>query len=358
MGTGKAQEYREDLAKRVFGIGSWEWDIEKDVLSVHYGFACQLESFQGPFEKWMSTLAPEEVELIRDTIKRGIEIESEIDFEYKIFAHGNLHFIKVSAKLFRDPPSSKHLIGLNREVTKEANILLQLTTQIEACHHELESLTYAISHDLRAPLRGIDGWSAALLEDCGHLLDEVGHEHLTRVRHEAHHMDSLINDLLRISRINKTKMRFEKVNLSKIADSVSKIFLEEYPEKKINLNIYSDMHVQGDNDFMEIALTNLFSNAFKFSSKKSEINIEFGKMVIDEQMVFFIKDHGIGFDSKTSKKLFGTFQRMHRQNEFPGNGIGLSIVKRIINLHQGKIWAESSINSGAIFFFTLNDRTV
>jgi len=236
------------------------------------------------------------------------------------------------------------------------HIIEERTAQLIAANKELEAFSYSVSHDLRAPLRGIDGWSLALLEDYGNQLDEKANQYITRVRTETQRMGELIDDMLKLSRISRTELKPARVNLSEIAMVIAERLREEASGRQVHFTIAPGLMVQGDANLLEIALTNLLSNACKFSSKKEIAEIELGQMVYEGKPVFFIKDNGAGFDMATAKKLFGAFQRMHRQSEFPGTGIGLAIVKRIISLHQGDIWAEATPGQGATFYFTIKDK--
>lgn len=242
------------------------------------------------------------------------------------------------------------------ELQEAKDLLVSRTAQLEFSNKELESFSYSVSHDLRSPLRGIDGWSLALMEDYGHLLDERARGYLERVRAETQRMGDLIDDLLKLSQFSRTEMKWEKVNLSKIARTVVERLQEENPGRSIQFVIEPSLHAQGDSHFLEIVLTNLLNNACKFTGKIKEAKIEFGKTFIQGREVYFIRDNGAGFNMSSAKKLFETFQRMHKQSEFPGTGVGLATVKRIVALHQGKIWAEASLNRGATFYFTLNEK--
>jgi len=218
---------------------------------------------------------------------------------------------------------------------------------------ELEAFSYSVSHDLRAPLRGIDGWSLALLEDYGGRLDEQGQEYIQRVRSETQRMDQLIDDLLQLSRITRAEMHSDRVDLSASARSIAARLQEGEPQRRVEFIIQDGLSTMGDAHLLDVMLTNLLSNAFKFTGKVADARIEFGQMDMEGQRVFFVRDNGAGFDMAYAKKLFGAFQRMHKVSEFPGTGIGLATVQRIINRHGGRVWAESAVNQGATFFFTL-----
>jgi PAS domain S-box-containing protein len=233
--------------------------------------------------------------------------------------------------------------------------LQQRTNQLESANKELEAFSYSVSHDLRAPLRGIDGWSQALLEDYSNILDEQAKTYLERVRSETKRMAQLIDDLLQLSRLTSTEMVLEKVSLSDMAGKIAAQLQEEQTDRKVKFSIQQGMYANVDPRLLEIALSNLLGNAFKFTGKIQKAVIEFGQTEIGGQKVFYVRDNGVGFDMALAKKLFGAFQRMHRASEFPGTGIGLTTVQRIVHRHGGRIWAESAINQGATFYFTLEE---
>ena len=227
------------------------------------------------------------------------------------------------------------------------------TAQLESANKELEAFAYSVSHGLRAPLRGIDGWSLALFEDYQSQLDARAHQYIERVRSETQRMGHLIDDLLQLSRVTRTDMQMTEVNLSEVAETVVDRLRKEYPERQIDIHIQPGLKVRADLALMEIVLTNLFNNAFKFTGKQPQARIEFGKIEIDGKTVCFIRDNGVGFDMDYSKNLFGAFQRMHKLSEFPGTGVGLATVQRIIHRHAGRIWADAKENQGATFYFTI-----
>ena len=242
-------------------------------------------------------------------------------------------------------------IKLNSELEQRVN---QRTTQLEHANKELEAFSYSVSHDLRAPLRGIDGWSLALLEDNGEQLDAQGHIYLERVRAEAQRMGHLIDDLLKLSRVSRFEMKQEEVNLSAIAQTIVNRLSEASSQRQFEFTIHPDISVTGDPAMLEIVLTNLLDNAIKFTGQKPFAQIEFGETEADGQNVYYVRDNGAGFDMENAKNLFGAFQRMHKQTEFQGTGVGLATVQRIIHRHGGKIWAESKSGRGTTFYFTLS----
>jgi PAS domain S-box-containing protein len=242
------------------------------------------------------------------------------------------------------------IIQLNAELEQRVN---QRTLQLENTNKELESFSYSVSHDLRAPLRGIDGWSLALLEDYDHLLDDRGRVYLDRVRSESQRMGHLIDDLLKLSRVNRLEMKKRYVDISFMANTIVNRLTESLQGRHFDINIHPAMSAKGDPQLLEIVLTNLFENAFKFTGTRDIAKIEFGLLPQNGVPTYYIRDNGVGFDMLYADKLFGAFQRMHKQSDFPGTGIGLATVLRIISRHNGRIWAESEPEKGSTFYFSL-----
>lgn len=230
------------------------------------------------------------------------------------------------------------------------------TEQLEASNKELEAFSYSVSHDLRTPLRGIDGWSQALKEDYEDKLDDKGRLFIDRIRGETVRMGNLIEGLLNLSRISRLECKLEPVDLSALAQEIWNRSEEECQVNQCKFINQPGLIATADRTLINIVLTNLISNAIKFSSKNPHPLIEFGQTMVDEHLTYFVRDNGAGFDMTFAKNLFGTFQRMHKQSEFPGTGVGLSTVQRIITRHGGKVWAEAKVNQGATFYFTLMEN--
>lgn len=241
-----------------------------------------------------------------------------------------------------------------RRQAAEAETLRRAKEAAEAANMELEAFSYSVSHDLRAPLRGIDGFSQALLEDHAHQLDEEGKKHLTRIRAGAQRMGMLIDDLLMLAGVTRSPLRESTVDLSSMACEVADECRQREAHRKVEIVIADELSAQGDARLLRVVLENLFGNAWKFTSKQSQARIEFGKSEsVQGRQTFFIKDNGAGFDMSYVNKLFNAFQRLHTSADFPGTGIGLATVQRVIQRHGGKVWAEGSLERGATFFFTL-----
>jgi len=227
------------------------------------------------------------------------------------------------------------------------------TAQLEAANQELEAFSYSVSHDLRAPLRGIDGWSLAFLEDYGDGLDDQGRNYLEWVRAETQRMGQLIDAMLSLSRVGRAELRREPVDLTALAQNIADRLRQTGPARQAEFILQPGLTVTADPQLLKIALFNLLDNAWKFTGRQPAAVIEFGRMAPDGQPVFFLRDNGTGFDMTYAANLFGAFQRLHQASEFPGTGIGLATVKRIINRHGGRIWAEAAVDQGATFYFTL-----
>lgn len=241
---------------------------------------------------------------------------------------------------------SEHIQTLNEHLANRS-------AELEVINRELESFSYSVSHDLRAPLRAMDGFSSTLLTDYGYKLDERGRDRLLRVRSAAQKMANLIDDLLNLSRVSRTELAWEEVDLSELARNTFAELQQANPQRQVTTDVAANLTAAGDRRLLGIVLTNLLNNAWKFTTLKSPAVIEVGRDELEGEPVFFVRDNGAGFDMAYAGKLFGAFQRLHDAGEFPGTGIGLATVQRVIHKHGGRIWAESAVGAGATFYFTL-----
>lgn len=260
------------------------------------------------------------------------------------------NFNEMAGKLRENINELKALnIDLDQRVT-------QRTAELEAINSELESFSYSVSHDLRAPLRSINGFSKRLLENYQDNLPPEANHYLTRVHASSVKMGQLIDDLLNLSRIGRSKMRISQVDLTKMAKDIMSELRESEPHRNIHFEVREGIVVQGDTSLLRIALRNLLSNAWKYSRECDPAQIQLGKTSRNGNEIYFIRDNGVGFDMAYVDKLFGAFQRLHDARKYEGTGIGLATVKRIIDRHGGEIWATGKVNEGATFSFILNDE--
>jgi len=277
--------------------------------------------------------------------KNGTEFPVEISLSPLETESGLL----VSAAI-RDVTQRKRM---EEDVQKLNEDLKQRASQLEAANKELEAFSYSVSHDLRAPLRSIDGFSHALLDDYSEQLPDEGRGYLERIRAAAQRMAVLIDDLLNLSRLTRTALQPKFINLSKIVEEIAQSLIESQPNRQVTFSIMPDLMVEGDPRLLHIVLENLLSNAWKFTSKQEHAAIEFGQKAHVKERTFYVRDNGVGFNMAYADKLFGVFQRLHSVTEFPGTGVGLATAQRIIAIHGGRIWAESAEDKGATFHFTL-----
>ncbi|OGA69053.1 MAG: hypothetical protein A3G81_33620 [Betaproteobacteria bacterium RIFCSPLOWO2_12_FULL_65_14] len=239
---------------------------------------------------------------------------------------------------------------LNRELERR---VAERTAEFETANRELEAFSYSVSHDLRAPLRSIDGFSGLLIERGAATLDDDSKGYLRRIRAAAQRMGMLIDDLLDLSRVTRSEIHRREVNLSELAGTVLANFAAEAPGRAVEVHIGPNLKSHADAGLVRVLLENLLGNAWKFTGKRADARIEFGRAMHDGQEAFFVRDNGAGFDMAYSKRLFGAFERLHAQTEFEGTGIGLATAQRIVQRHGGRIWAEGRIDRGATFFFVI-----
>lgn len=236
---------------------------------------------------------------------------------------------------------------------KMEDLIAERTAELEDANKELETFSYSVSHDLRSPLRAISGFSSMIEEDYGDKFDDNGKDLLARISDSALKMETLINDMLELSRVKRKEIELEEVDLSLLAMELTDRFSYVEPERKVELKIEQGLVCQCDRGLLIIVMENLLGNAWKYSGKKDKAIIEFGHKDEDGKEVFFVKDNGAGFDMRHSDKLFEPFKRLHGESDFVGTGVGLATVARVIKRHNGRIWAEAEVNNGSSFYFTL-----
>jgi signal transduction histidine kinase len=278
----------------------------------------------------------EEKARLADTQRAALNILADFDFE-------KTNVERVNADLRNEIA----------ERVRAEDAMRQAKMAAEAASKELETFSYSVAHDLRAPLRSIDGFSHALLEDYADKLDGDGKRYLNYVRDGAIRMGLLIDDLLHLARVARTELRRERVDLSGVAHEVLTRLRESQPSRSVDTVVEDGLVASGDRRLLEVVLVNLLGNAWKFTGKCASARIEFGAQGGRNPVVYFVRDNGAGFDPAYAAKLFGVFQRLHDEGEFEGTGIGLVTVQRIIQRHGGRVWAEGEVDRGATFWFTL-----
>jgi PAS domain S-box-containing protein len=370
----KISEERFKIASRATNDAVWDWNLITNEIwwgdNFKRFFRYNDIEIEVTIDSWYNNIHPED----RDRVVSGIHavIESGKQFwsdEYRfrrsdgsdvyIFDRGYvirddngkaLRMIGAMADLTDRKQAEEKIRKLNAELEQR---VLDRTAQLEAANKELEAFSYSVSHDLRAPLRGIDGFSHILLDEYKDALDGRGKDYLSRIRAGSQRLGELIDDLLKLSRVSRAEIQYETVNLSSAAQTIAEEFKKMYPERHVEFAIADNLIGKGDPNLLRIALENLLNNAFKFTRNNAHGIIEFAMTTYEDKQVYCIRDNGVGFEMEFADKLFGAFQRLHVKSEFEGTGIGLATVQRIIHKHGGKIWAEGEVGKGAVFYFTL-----
>lgn len=349
------------LALQSGAIGTWDWDTVHDAIwdaRMHEIYGLQHLDHAVTYQDWAERVHTDDLDRVEAALQAAIRGEQEFNIEFRAWrTDGQLCWIRAIALTQRNTTGKLvRMIGINYDITEakqaEAKIL-QTTAQLEASNRELEAFAYSVSHDLRAPLRSISGFSKALLEDYGDRFDAQGQDYFDRIQRNVQRMGLLIDDLLRLSRISRTEMQYIAVNLSELVQEHSRELQASEPERRVEWVVAPGAIVLADPTLMQVVLHNLLENAWKFTAHHSSARIEFGIIKQHEQPVYFVRDDGAGFDMVYASKLFGVFQRLHNTDEFPGTGIGLATVQRAVHRHGGRVWAEARVEKGATIYFTV-----
>ncbi len=359
------------MTSQMAKVGGWEFDTATmhgtwtdEVALIH-----DLDPHQPTsVELGVSFYTPDSRTKIEKAIQEAIAEARPYDLELEMITAKGIHkWVRSSALPVVENGVVVKVKGIFQDITERKlaeeeihslNVHLEQrvrerTAQLEAANKELEAFSYSVSHDLRAPLRSIDGFSQALLEDYGEKLDDHGKDYLSRVRRSTQHMGVLIDDMINLSRVTRQAMNLTETNLSRLADGIAADLQKSDGRRRVTFAISPGLIARCDERLMGIVLNNLIGNAWKFTAREADGRIEFGKHTKDGVPAFFVRDNGAGFDMNYVDKLFGAFQRLHPTAEFPGTGIGLATVQRIIRRHGGRVWAEGKVNGGATFSFTL-----
>lgn len=349
-------------AQRIGKLGSWEFEVQTGQVSwsdeVFRIFGRNPTLAPPSFEELQQMIHPDDREPHQQAVRSAIATLQTYEIELRVF-HPDQSIIYVLGRgepLIDASGQLAQLVGTVLDITnrkRNEEQIRQSATQLEASNRELEAFAYSVSHDLRAPLRAIDGFSKALLEDYGNQFDEEGRDYFDRIRHNINRMGLLIDDLLRLSRVSRSEMQCSTVNLSALVQEQIQELQATDPDRRVEVVIAPGAIASADPTLMRVVINNLIQNAWKFTSHHPTSRIEFGLIQQDEQPIYFVRDDGAGFDMTYARMLFGVFQRLHNTDEFPGTGIGLATVQRAIHRHGGQIWAESAVEQGATFYFTL-----
>ena len=352
-------------AQHVARLGSWELNIvtgeviwSAELFQI-FGFDPMKPAPN--YELQRQIFEPNDWQQLDRMVNQAIQFGDPYEIDLKtIRADGSSGYVFAKGQLIPNPTGQvTRLVGIamdisDRKLAEEK--LRQTATQLEVANKELESFSYSVSHDLRAPLRAISGFSRMLQEDYGEQLDQEGNRYISIVRENAKRMGELIDDLLNLSRLNRREISWQKVSQNETIQQVLMDLTLECADRQIEFAIAELPICQADPSLLKQVWLNLLSNAIKYTRYKSPAYIEVGYTVVDHEGVYFIRDNGAGFDMQYADQLFGVFQRLHRPQDFEGTGIGLAIVQRIVQRHGGRIWAEAAVDRGATFYFTLPDK--
>jgi PAS domain S-box-containing protein len=364
----KENKERLQLAVESAQLGVWDLDLITDVAvrSLRHDQIFGFSSLQPHWgmEIALTHIHPDDRAILRKRIEEaratgGFRLECRV-----IWPDQSIHWINAEGHVFQNEKGEPvRMMGVVADIShrkhseemveRHRSELAQSNTELEAANKELEAFSYSVSHDLRAPLRGIDGFSQALLEDYAGQLDSQGRSYLERVRAGVQRMGILIDDLLNLGRVTRAEIHREPIDLTAMAQRIAADLRRGQPERKVEIVLGKGLCAEGDARLLRVVLENLLGNAWKFTSKRKHARIELGRMQSNGASAFFIRDNGAGFDPAYADRLFGAFQRLHAMAEFPGTGVGLATVQRVIHRHGGRVWAESAVDQGATFYFTL-----
>ncbi|HEX7964151.1 MAG TPA: ATP-binding protein [Gammaproteobacteria bacterium] len=354
----------------VVWVANRDWEFEGEQASWEAYTGQSGNEYRG--KGWRKAFHPDDLPALERSIAHAIRTRETFEAEFRLWQASSAQYRIVSLRpvaVFDAGGAFREWIGTLTDIddrrraedeVRRLNVELEArveerTRKLQEANGELEAFSYSVSHDLRAPLRAIDGFSQTLLLEYGEKVEEKMRGYLMRIKAGAVRMGQLIEDLLSLSRISRLELRRQEVDVSAIAHGVLEDLQQREPERKVQYSVWDGVTVDADPRLVRVALENLLGNAWKFTSKVLEAKIEFGMMQEGARQVMFVRDNGAGFDMAYSDKLFGAFQRLHGVHEFPGTGIGLATVQRIVLRHGGRIWCQAKPDKGATFFFTVNE---
>lgn len=361
------------LATRAGGVGIWDWDLVHDRLvwdeQMFRLYGITSDTFSGAFEAWANGLHPESKASAEVAMQAALRGERDYDTEFRVlWPNGETRILKANGSVYRDAAGVPvRMLGTNWDITEAREAARELaqyrdhleeriqerTAELEAANQELEAFTYSVSHDLRSPLRHIDGFVEMVVSQYRDNLGPEGIRYLDIISSSARQMGTLIDDLLRFSRTSRQEMHKSPLDMGEVVREALAQVRGNCPDRRIEWVVPPLPTVAGDANLLRQVWINLLENAVKYTRKRDVARIEITCEKSGSEILFGVRDNGVGFDMKYAHKLFGVFQRLHRQDEFEGTGIGLVTVQRIIARHKGRIWAEATPGQGATFTFTL-----
>jgi PAS domain S-box-containing protein len=377
--TLRKSQFLLNETQRITKVGGWEFDLLTNKITwtdeVYQIHGVSKEYDPGSADEDIQFYAPEDQSRISKAFRQAVEKGEPYDLELRLKnAHGTRIWVRTIGEVEYREGKIVRVFGNIMDITERKlaeeeirNLNAELeqrvarrTQELEAANKELEAFAYSVSHDLRAPLRAIDGFSRIILDDYAEQLDAEGKRMLNVIRASTAKMDRLIIDLLAISRATRIEMNFSLINMTALVNLIYQEISAPTVREQISFSVLSLPDAHGDATLLRQVWTNLISNAIKYTMPMQERQIEVGSYRENDMNVYYVKDNGVGFDPNYTHKLFGVFQRLHKSEDFEGTGVGLAIVQRIIQRHGGKVWAEGLLNQGATFSFTLqaNDESI
>ncbi len=362
------------LAQQAARVATFEWNIQTGVnrwppeLEAMYGLAPG--EFGKTQQSWEQLVHPEDCAAAIKKVEQAFESFLPVEGEWRVvWPDGSVHWLVGRFQVFKDETGKpQRLLGVNLDITARKSaeneirrlnenleqLVLERTAQLRVANQELEAFSYSVAHDLRSPLRAINGFGSILIEDCADKVGPANQGYLKRIVAGASRMGEIIDTLLALARLTRAEPRWETVNLTALVRKIGEQLQSAEPTRHPELVVMDDLVALGDPQLLQVALENLLGNAWKFTSKRNAARIEFGCTEIDGKPTYFVRDNGSGFDMALAEKLFVPFRRLHTDEQFEGTGIGLATVQRIIHRHGGRIWAKAAEDKGAAFYFTLS----
>ena len=348
-------------AQRISHIGNFEFLPQENEFTlsdeVYRIYEIQSDTFNNTFEELIDIVHPDDKELVRSSFRTSIERHQPYSIDHRLlFPDGRIKYLHAHGETyFNENNEPIRLLGILQDITeiKISEIERESHIKLEMVNKELESFSYAVSHDLRTPLKNQLSYLQLLKKTCQSSLDEKGNEYISKIIKISEQMDQIIEDILSLSRIEYQGRKISSININELIQEIILEFQPEIQNRNIKWDIQNLPTVLADKNLIRLVLVNLLSNALKFTRNRNQSVITINSWSNDVENTIFVQDNGVGFDISQKDKLFAVFQRLHSENEFDGTGIGLANVQRIVKRHGGRIWAESALNKGSTFYFSI-----